>query len=367
MKILLDDGMQLGVGTGIGSYAAYLGDALAALPDTTVVRESFTARAGQRGRLRARLAYLNYLSSAAYRKRVAEFDVVHYANYAMPKRLPKGTLAAVTVHDLAAFSHKKTLPRLYGAYNRFMIRRAVKRADVIFTVSEAMRDEIASRFPRAAKKTVACYPGHYTRATASAPPATYENEALRELEKGKFFLFVGTLEKRKNLIELIMAYNLLQMTCPAARDYALVLAGRQGFGAGRIISRVLDAPKTADIRLPGYVSEGDRAKLYAEAAAFVFPTLYEGFGSPQTECMAAALPLILSDIPTNREVSGAYGTYYPVGDESALAALMKRAVQGELQPPTDPARDRLARYTWEDAATKIKNAYLAFQKTKEKR
>ena len=361
MKILLDDGLQLNIATGIGSYAKYLGEALAKLPDTTVTREDFTPK---KKRALSRLAYLRYLNSAAYREYLKSFDAVHYANYALPRRHPKGTLVAVTVHDLAAFSHKDTLPRAYAAYNRFMVRRALKRADVVFTVSDAMRDEILARFPNAREKVMAVYPGHYTAATADKIPAVYENEALSGLEKQKFFLYLGTVEKRKNVAELVRAYNLLQESYPAARDFALVLAGRRGFGADEVVKLVLNSPDTADIRLAGFVSNSDRQKLLGEAAALIFPSTYEGFGSPQTEAMAAKLPLILSDIPTNREVSGAYGSYYPVGDESTLAVLLKKAVEGKLKPDPEVARAHLERYDWQASATAIRAALAAAQKQK---
>lgn len=356
MKILLDDGNQLHIATGIGSYAKYLGDALEALPDTTVTREDFCYTGG---RFRARLSYLKYLRSTAYRQKLSGFDVVHYANYALPKKHPKGTLVAVTVHDLAAFSQRQALPWLYAAYNRLMVRRAMARADIILTVSNAMRDEIVARFPKAADRVMAVYPGHYTAAIGDTIPAIYENEALAGLEKRKFFLYMGTIEKRKNVAELIAAYNLLQQTCPTAKDFALVLAGRHGFGTDEVIKSVLNAPDTADIRMPGFVSNADRQKLLGEAAALIFPSLYEGFGSPQTEAMAAGLPLILSDIPTNREVSGAYGTYYPVGDESALAALLQKIVKGKLTCDPTAAKNRLLRFDWQRSAAEVRAAFEA--------
>lgn len=361
MKILLDDGMQLALATGIGSYARYLGDSLAKLPETSVTWEDFS-HTGTRPA--ARLAYLKYLSSPAYQKKLADFDVVHYANYALPKKHPVGTLVAVTVHDLAAFSHKETLPRAYAAYNRHMIRRAIRHADVIFTVSEAMRAEIVARFPHAAERVAAVYPGHYTRATASELPPVYQNEALTGLEKRKFFLFIGTIEKRKDLPTLIRAYDLLQRTFPPARDYALVLAGRRGFGSEAAVELVLEAGNNADIRLPCFVSDSDRAKLLGEAAALIFPSIYEGFGSPQTEAMAAGIPLLLSDIPTNREVSGSYGAYFPARDESALAALMKRVIAGTLRADPDIGAARLARFDWQSAAAKAKDIYEHFLKDK---
>ncbi|MBE6604884.1 MAG: glycosyltransferase family 4 protein [Ruminococcaceae bacterium] len=362
MKILLDDGLQLSVGTGIGSYAKALGEALATMPDVTLVREDLTPTGPRR---RARLAYLKRLDSAAYRERLRDLDVVHYANYAMPKKLPPHVVSAVTVHDLAAFSHKSTLPLLYGIYNRFMIKRAMKHADIIFTVSESTKQEIAARFPKAATRTVSVHPGHHREAVCAVPPAKYENTALTGLEERKFFLFVGTLEKRKNLVELINAYLYLIKTDPTAKGFSLVLAGKRGFGYKRIKRALRSAPEGADIRLPGYISASDRQKLYAEAAAFVFPSLLEGFGSPQTEAMAAELPLILSDIPTNREISGAYGHFYPLGNVSALTALLSAAVDGKLPADKAIATQRLAQLTWEQAAKEVLAAYQRAGQQKE--
>ena len=363
MKILLDDGLQLSVGTGIGGYARALGDALAALPGVTLTREDFAPTGKRR---RARLAYLKYLNGAAYRQGLADIDVVHYANYAMPKKLPAHVVSAVTVHDLASFSHKNTLPPLYAAYNRFMIRRAVKHADIIFTVSRSTAQEIKARFPAAAARTVVAYPGHHGEAISNAPAAAYENTALTGLEKGRFFLFVGTLERRKNLTDLVTAYLDLIKANPAAKDFSLVLAGKPGFGSEEITDLVKLAPSGADIRLPGYVGTADRQRLYAEAAAFVFPSLLEGFGSPQTEVMAAGLPLILSDIPTNREISGEYGHFYPLDNKTALTALLAAAVDGRLRADKAVAAQRLASLTWQKTADTVLAAYRAAIEKKRK-
>ncbi|MBQ3063780.1 MAG: glycosyltransferase family 4 protein [Clostridia bacterium] len=358
MKILIDNGLNKN-GTGIAAYSDYLATALANLPDTEVSLENFTPRGGK---IRRRLAYLHYLKSKAYRKKVGGFDVVHYTNYAMPKRLPAGVVSAVTVHDLTAFSHPDTLSRAYAAYNRKMVRRAVRSANIIFTVSAAMAEEIAARFPATKEKIMTVYPGHYEVATPNVLPEVYENEALQGLEKGKFFLFIGTLEARKNLTELVNAYALLLARCPAAKAYALVLAGRHGRGAAALIDTVLDAPDEADIRLPGYVCDSDRAKLLAEATALVFPSVYEGFGSPQTEAMAAGLPMILSDIPTNREVSGELALYYPVGDPDLLAKAMELTLLGIHKADTAKYTARLSRFDWQQSAAEIRAAYEAHKK-----
>lgn len=359
MKILLDDGLQKSVGTGIGRYTETLFSLLSALPDTEVTREDFGT--GQRARKRARLIYLRYLASRRYREKAAAFDVVHYTNYAMPRRLPRGVLSAVTVHDLTAFCHPETLPPLYAFYNRHMIRRAVARADLIFTVSEAVRAELAARFPAAAGKSVTVPPGLY-REQVAAPAGNFEDPALSGLLPASYFLFIGTLETRKDPVTLLRAFRrFYRENKTRFGTFSLVLAGRPGRGYEEIEREVaLAREEGADIRLPGYLSSADCARLYHRAAAFVFPSLYEGFGSPQTEAMSAGLPLLLSDIPTNREVSGDYGLYFPVGDGEALCALMEK-VASDPQKDAGQRREKaagvLARFDPLALAEKTRTAY----------
>ena len=357
MRILLDNGLQNGIGTGIDSYTCALAHSLSCKEGVTVEKETF---APKKGRRLSRLSYLSYLASPAYREKLKGFDVVHYTNYAMPRKVPSGVLCAVTVHDLTSFLHPRTLPFFYRFYNRFMVRRAIKHADILFTVSESAKADVLKKFPLAKDKVHAVYPGHYESATASELPPTFENPALLGLEEKKFFLFVGTLEKRTDVATLLRAYQKLIKEQESAKDFSLVLAGRMGYGGKALKKALCHLEKGADVRLPGFVSAQDRRRLYATAAAFVFPTVYEGFGSPQTECMANGTPLLLSDIPTNREVSGAYGHYFPTGDVSALCRLMEK-VTSQTLPPADRAlaENALQRFSWEASATAIYDIYRA--------
>ena len=353
MRILLDNGLQNGVGTGIDSYTSALKQALSARADVSVGTEDFTPRGG---RLLRRLTYLRYLSSRKYQQKLRGFDVVHYTNYAMPKKHPKGTLCAVTVHDLTAFLYPKTLPLAYRFYNHTMVKRAMRRADVIFAVSESAAKEMRAMFPHAAEKITAVYPGHYQGASEGEVAPQYENPALTGLPEKRFFLFVGTLEKRKGLTTFLHAYQRLVRECPT--NFSLVLAGRMGYGKKALQKALANLPPEADVRTPGFVSAADRRRLYQDTAAFVFPTVYEGFGSPQTECMANGTPLLLSDIPTNREVSGEYGHYFPAEDEEALLLLLQKVVAGTLPPPDKAvAAKRLSHFTWEQAAEQMVNIY----------
>lgn len=358
MKILLDDGLQASVGTGIGSYATALARALSALPDTAVSAESFSARKSRR---LGRLSYLRYLSSRAYREKLTDFDAVLYANYAMPKKCPRSVLSVVTVHDLTAFSYPETLPRAYALYNRHMVRRALAHADVVLTVSDSIKQEIEATFPKRKAKLLHIYPIHHGAAISGETPSTYENHALNVLQNGRFFLFVGTLEKRKNLADAVNAFAALRANCPDTADCKLVLAGRAGFDSEALFKLIEKSPVKGDILLPGYVSAADRKKLYREAAAFLFPSLYEGFGSPQTECMACGLPLLASDIPTNREVSEGYAEFYPTGDINALAALMQTALTcpKNREELTKKAAPVLEKYAPDTVAATLRAALAA--------
>lgn len=91
--------------------------------------------------------------------------------------------------------------------------------------------------------------------------------------------------------------------------YKLVLAGRKGFGFEEYEKLINESKYKKDIIVTGYLSSNDVIKLYKEASAYIFPSVYEGFGSTQLECMVNHLPLILSKIPTNIEVSKAYGLF----------------------------------------------------------
>ena len=113
-------------------------------------------------------------------------------------------------------------------------------------------------------------------------------------------------------------------------SFKLVLAGRPGYGYEELYELITQSGYSEDIITTGYLPKEDILKLYKDAAAYVFPSIYEGFGSTQLECMINHLPLILSDIPTNREVSGNYGLYFKLGDEEQLLQRMEQIVNSQI-------------------------------------
>lgn len=347
ISVLLDDGLQIPRGTGIGKYSEHLARAL---EECGAYVDFVGYGPDSSGREVRRLSYLRYLNSEDYRRRAEAYNLCIFTNYAMPFR-KLATRTAVTIHDLAVFDCPRSLPRLYLPYGRAMIKNAIKRADSIVTVSKTMSEDIRGRFPRDAKKVSWAWPGVYDHVHAGGNGNPYDDVGLEKITKFPFFLMVGTVEKRKNVEFVIRAFAKFRAGAEAGRDWRLVLAGRPGFGFDDIERTVSDCGCEDSVLFTGYVSDDDCANLYRDARALVFPTVYEGFGSIQNECMAMGLPIVLSDIPTNLEVSRDYGIYFHLGDvEDLVRAFCKAAAQKGSKRLSDLAIKYLPEFSWEQVA-----------------
>lgn len=320
MKILLDDGMQIAVGTGIGKYSMSLYKGL--LQNNVDVQLS-DYNPPKRGKMYDRLHYLYYINSSAYQEYIKQFDYVLYTNYAVPFVKNSKTKYSVTIHDLVAFLYPDTLPFMYRYYSQAMIRNACEKADLIFTVSNSARNDIVAKFPKVKNKIHAIWAGLYDDRKPLSEYPPYENCKLTSIDNVPFFLFVSTIEKRKNVGMVIDAFLKLKEGYVEASEYKLVLAGRPGYGYSDFLAKVNASNYAEDVIFAGYVSDSDCNRLYNHAKAFVFPTVYEGFGSAQIECMNCHLPIILSDIPTNREISREYGEYFDLSSTESLVKKMR--------------------------------------------
>lgn len=355
MRILLDDGMQIAKGTGIGKYSENLLIALRNFPGVEV--EHFDAAAFLGEQKISRLKYLKCINSRSFVNFAEKFDVCIFTNYVIPiRRLHVKTIAVV--HDLVAFDMPETLPPVYRIYNRAAIRLALMKADLIITVSKTMASEIKKRFPNNASKVSFAWPGVVSNIHREKERTEYDDPALAELAQHPFFLFVSTIERRKNVEFVIEAFAELHENCKEARSYMLVLAGRPGYGFERIKRTARNLGVENYVLFTGYVSNGDCNRLYNSAAAFVFPTSYEGFGFAQLECMECGLPILLSDIPVNREISRSYGIYFSLESTEELVSGMLSIVGNEVDRDflTGISEEYLKDFSWAETARIILDA-----------
>ena len=345
MKILIDDGMRIQLGTGIGKYTKYLYLSLKKNIDVDLHAYNSPVKNRKLGRL----FYILKINSPGFIKKCAKYDCVHFAGQFFPFITSKHTKYIATVHDLVSFIHPETLSSFTAFVSRRKIRRIMKHADMVFTVSKSVKEEMRQYFPDYIDKVAALYPGHYSE-VKYFPDNYYENSRLTSIESSPFFLFVGTIEKRKNIGMIIDAFIKFKQNNKESKKFKLVLAGRDGIGSAEYKQRVSDSDYSNDVIFTGYISNDDCNRLYSNADAYIFPTIYEGFGSTQLECMECHTPLILSDIPTNREISGEYGMFFSLDSIDELVEQMRKVSAKEFnrKEQFEIAQSKLTKFSWDN-------------------
>ena len=248
---------------------------------------------------------------------------------------------AVVVHDLVAFVEavRDTAQASAARIERATIRPAVHRAKALICVSAATRRDLVERYPQAAPRA------HVIPLAAS--PLFAAPTAPRALER-PYVLAAGTLEPRKNLVRLIEAWAALP---EAVRDgHLLALVGPRGWDLDATLAAASARPQ--DVRLLGFVDDAELAALYAGCACFVYPSLYEGFGLPVLEAMAAGAPVVTSTVSSLPEVAGDAALLVDPLDVRGL----RDAIEALLTDPARAAalresgRARAATFSWERTA-----------------
>ena len=255
--------------------------------------------------------------------------VVFAPNYVPPRPLAaaKGPLVA-TVQDLTIYRMPWAMREETRADLERRLARTLARARAVITPSETVRTELVEH---AGAAPAAVHAISDAGRLDAAPPG--------ELPAGvppRFVLHVGTIEPRKNLATLLAAWPRLRARMPDAPP--LVLCGKLGWRPESMEDALARAAAEGWLVWLGYAPDETLRTLYARAAVVVCPSLYEGFGLPLVEAMAAGAPLVCSDIPVFREVAADAALYVPADDDRAWA----RTVADVLSDP-DRARDVAAR------------------------
>jgi glycosyltransferase involved in cell wall biosynthesis len=253
------------------------------------------------------------------------FALFHGTNYEVP--LWKPCARVVTVHDLSLL----VLPETHEARR---VRRARRRlplmarvADACITPTEGVRREVCEHLGLAPSKVFAV--PEAARAVFR-PLASEACEAeRRRLGVGEdFLLAVGTIEPRKNLSTLVRAFEEFARQSPASR-LQLVVVGNRGWLSDPLFDALALSPFKDRVHFTGYVSDESLRALYSSCRAFVYPSLYEGFGLPPLEAMACGAPVVASRIPSIREVTGDAALLFDPKDSDELARLLINLLEDE--------------------------------------
>ena len=263
----------------------------------------------------------------------------------------------ITIHDLSHMRYPDTHPRSRVRMMDKMLPKAVVSAARILTDSKFTRQEIISVFGIHPSKVHTVHLGVSRNYRPLTPLQTEFCLQKYQLSHGFYILAVGTLEPRKNLLQLFRAYQKLPDTIK--QKYPLVVAGMKGWLIEGIESELRSLELKGQIRLLGYVPEDLLPLLYAGAAMLVYPSLYEGFGLPPLEAMACGTPVITSNRSSLPEVVGNAALMIHPEDVLGLAESILKLIED----PAEHAKksrlgiERARLFTWEKCASQTLEVY----------
>ena len=260
--------------------------------------------------------------------RQRHIDVLHSPANVLPELLPRNCVGVVTLHDLAFLRFPHVLTRAKQLYHRTFTIRSLQRATMIICVSESTRQDAIDLVGIPTERVQTVYPCIAER--FSNVIGEKEIVAFRQqqgLTQG-FLLYLGTLEPRKNLITLIEAYARLRNEHAIAEK--LVIAGGRGWLYDAILEKVQMLGLSSEVIFPGFVADEEQALWYHAASAFVYPSLYEGFGFPVAEALACGTPVVTSNVSSLPEAGviegGPRALTIDPGNVEAMAQAMYKAL-----------------------------------------
>jgi alpha-1,3-rhamnosyl/mannosyltransferase len=283
-------------------------------------------------------------------------DVFHASN--LVRRIPRNAMAiTATLHDLTTWTMPELHTRGNIAADQAFAENIVRKAHRLIAVSEHTRQDAIEVLRMPGDKIEVIHhgvPDGYFEATPQEAGAVAKKYQLER----PYILFCATIEPRKNLDTLLDAYALL---APSLKEtFDLVVAGMAGWDSQATVERLKSSSK--GVRYLGYVAESDMPGLTRGATVFVYPSLYEGFGLPLAQAMAAGVPSITSTVSSMPEIAGDAALLIDPKSTEELRAAISRLLLSptERESLAAKARRQAERYRWEHCAAK---SWAFFERT----
>ena len=290
---------------------------------------------------------LPILSSNA-RDVINKFAYLHsekYDLYFEPNFIPfdiRAEKTVTTVYDFSFYLHPEWHPKERVDYYSKNFFKRIKKSDAIITISKYVEKETQEILKVKDSKIITIYPG-YSEVFNSGG-----NEPKKIPFPGNYILFVGSIEPRKNLVNLLRAYVLLPEYM--RKEFKLLLVGFKGW-ENKEIAELLGQLKGA-VNYLGYVNSEELANLYRGASCFIYPSLYEGFGLPPLEAMACGCPVVVSNVTSLPEVCKDAAHYVDPYDVENMAEGMYKVLvdEGMRQTLIQKGLQRAQLFNWEKSA-----------------
>lgn len=275
----------------------------------------------------------------------------------LPRFAPKASV--VTVHDLAYEVYPQAYTPWRRRYLRAVTKSAVRRAKKIIAISERTKRDLGKYYAASQRKIEVVYHGFALPKGIEFPEVKSEIRPTSLPTDKPYFFFLGRIERKKNIVTLIEAFE--KYSFASGKKYALVLAGAPGFGYEEICRRIEDSPIKDNLFLLDYISVEEKYTLYQNAAAFVFISLYEGFGLPILEAQSFGIPVICSNNSALPEVAGESALLVDPMDVSLVAEKMAEVVHQKRMRAylIKKGYENLNRFSWEKAARETLDILLS--------
>jgi len=252
----------------------------------------------------------------------------------------------VLLHDLAF----KFFPEAYSKYELMLQENAIKIAEknaavIVFTSNQNLKDFIKF-YGKPKTKTAVISLG-------------YNDEIFKNIKaeapKLPYFLSVGRIEKRKNTLNIVKAFELFKEQNDS--NIQLILVGKNGYGSDEVEESIASSKFKSDIIRPGYIEDKDLPKLYKNAFALIYPSIYEGFGFPALEAMAVGTPVLTSNIPTINEVVGDAALLVNPKEVKSITKAMNDLVINQSLRKSLIAKGNqvIKKYSWDKTAKEYYN------------
>jgi len=353
--------------TGVGRFCVGLAGALSGRDDLelhgyVVARRARSATAGRAATIGLKVSTWEMptrLANALWARNplppiewlVGDVDVVHGTNYVVPPT--RHAARVVTVHDLTAVRYPELCRPASLSYPR-LVKKAAAQGAFVHVPSRFVGDEVVELLGVAPERVRVVPHGVDRRASAPSP---FPPGHSKGPERGApYVLALGAVEPRKDLPTLVMAFAEL------ARDHddlELVVAGPEGWGESAFSTAVAASGLGRRVVRLGYLEDGERRSLLAGATALAYPSLYEGFGFPPLEAMAAGVPVVATAAGAVPEVVGEAAELVPPGDVAALAGALARVIDDDALRVRLVAEGlvRAASFTWAASASAMVEVY----------
>jgi len=259
----------------------------------------------------------------------------------------------VTIHDMGLLRYPETCDKLSRFYFRTLLFLTKKRINMILTDSDFSKNEISRLLKVPLQKIEVIYAGCDKKFKIIDDLERIKKVKNKYDIHQRFILNVGTLEPRKNIVTLILAFNILKKK--ELIEHKLVLCGGKGWYYDDIFRKVKKLKLEKEILFTGYVPEDDLPFLYNGAEVFVYPSLYEGFGLPPLEAMSCGCPVVTSNVSALPEIIGDGGILVnPLNTEELAQAILKVIKDRDLRRGlVKRGLERVKMYSWEKTAKEI--------------